>query len=509
MNKNHKAFSLIELLLYMAIFVTAAGIFTAILVNVLKINISETSGAEVTMQLNSVMQTINRLVKESSNIEIATSTVSTLKLRMNEQAKDPTCVYISGGVVKLAQGPDVINPQNCASNASDLTTSKVNVDNLQFKKLTYYPGHDQVIIDIQMSYNSPNPEAKISRVLHSAISRVSAATFDAPLLPGSDNSYEIGYSLNQRWRNLFLSGGINDLLYFLGSNIGIGTNNPGAKLHIFDSSPKIIIQDNDNAMTESAASAYLTFWDKNGAQMGYVGDGGSGQNITLGGETGYSLTFSAGGVSRILIASSTGNVGIGTTDPVNSKLRVKAGSVSYNLYNRGLSVEGDNSTFLSMGIDNSLGTNGRAWITAAKQGVAMLDILLAPEGGNVGIGITAPSEKLEVNGNVKAAAFLYSSDYNLKKNIQPLSNQLEKVLKLQGVSYDWKDNNNHDIGLIAQDVEKIFPEVVYTNKETGLKSVDYAKLTVFLVEAIKEQQQQHQKDIEYLKIEIEKLKANK
>ncbi len=486
----------------MAIFVTAAGIFTAILVNVLKINISETSGAEVTMQLNSVMQTINRLVKESSNIEIATSTVSTLKLRMNEQAKDPTCVYISGGVVKLAQGPDVINPQNCASNASDLTTSKVNADNLQFKKLTYYPGHDQVIIDIQMSYNSPNPEAKISRVLHSAISRVSAATFDAPLLPGSDNSYEIGYSSNQRWRNLFLSGGINDLLYFLGSNIGIGTNNPGAKLVV---NGDIVLPEDSgiySANNGSLVKGGRLIYREAATDIIHIGSPDYGNPL-------YIDPYGAYTGAPVIINPVGGNVGIGTTDPVNSKLRIKTGSLSYNLYNRGLSVEGDNSTFLSMSIDNSLGTNGRAWITAAKQGVAMLDILLAPEGGNVGIGTTAPSEKLEVNGNVKATAFLYSSDYNLKKNIQPLSNQLEKVLKLQGVSYDWKDNNNHDIGLIAQDVEKIFPEVVYTNKETGLKSVDYAKLTVFLVEAIKEQQQQHQKDIEYLKIEIEKLKANK
>ena len=118
--------------------------------------------------------------------------------------------------------------------------------------------------------------------------------------------------------------------------------------------------------------------------------------------------------------------------------------------------------------------------------------------GNVGIATSTPSEKLEVNGNIKAVAFLYSSDYNLKKNIQPLSNQLEKILNLQGVSFDWKANDKNDVGFIAQEVEKVFPEVVYTNKETGLKSIDYAKLTVFLVEAIKEQQ-----------IEIEKLKAIK
>jgi len=118
--------------------------------------------------------------------------------------------------------------------------------------------------------------------------------------------------------------------------------------------------------------------------------------------------------------------------------------------------------------------------------------------GNVGIGTTGPSEKLEVNGNVKAVAFLYSSDYRLKTNIQPLNGQLEKILKLQGVSFNWKENGRNDTGFIAQEIEKVFPEVVYTNQETGLKSVDYAKLTVFLVEAIKEQQQ-----------EIENLKLNK
>lgn len=83
---------------------------------------------------------------------------------------------------------------------------------------------------------------------------------------------------------------------------------------------------------------------------------------------------------------------------------------------------------------------------------------------------------------------MYSSDYSLKKNIQPLSNQLEKVLDLQGVSFNWKADDKNDVGFVAQEVEKIFPEVVYTNKETGLKSIDYAKLTVFLVEAVKEQQ---------------------
>jgi trimeric autotransporter adhesin len=118
--------------------------------------------------------------------------------------------------------------------------------------------------------------------------------------------------------------------------------------------------------------------------------------------------------------------------------------------------------------------------------------------GNVGIGATSPAERLEVSGNAKATAFLYSSDINLKKDIKPLENELDKVLALQPVSFDWKSDSSPDIGFIAQEVEKIFPEVVHTSPITNLKSIDYPKLTVFLVQALQEQQK-----------EIEQLKLNK
>ena len=117
-------------------------------------------------------------------------------------------------------------------------------------------------------------------------------------------------------------------------------------------------------------------------------------------------------------------------------------------------------------------------------------------GGNLGVGITLPSEKLDVSGNAKATAFLYSSDINLKKNIKPLGGELNKVLALEPVSFNWKSDDSLDVGFIAQEVEKIFPEVVHTSPVTKLKTIDYPKLTVFLVKALQEQQ----KEIELLKL---------
>ena len=83
---------------------------------------------------------------------------------------------------------------------------------------------------------------------------------------------------------------------------------------------------------------------------------------------------------------------------------------------------------------------------------------------------------------------------------RPLKDSLNKILKLQGVSFNWRDTGEPSIGLIAQDVEKVFPEVVF-GKE-GEKTIDYAKLIAPLIEALKEQQ----KEIEELKAEIEQLK---
>ncbi len=81
------------------------------------------------------------------------------------------------------------------------------------------------------------------------------------------------------------------------------------------------------------------------------------------------------------------------------------------------------------------------------------------------------------------------SDLRLKKDIKPLKSALSTLGKLQGKSYRWKDNNEPDIGLIAQELEKVIPELVKTD-DKGYKSIVYQKLTAVLIEAVKEQQQE-------------------
>lgn len=94
---------------------------------------------------------------------------------------------------------------------------------------------------------------------------------------------------------------------------------------------------------------------------------------------------------------------------------------------------------------------------------------------------------LNVTGNINASGTVTAnSDETLKENIRTITNALEKVLALRGVEYDKIDSGDHQIGVIAQEVEKIIPEVVYGD---SIKSVAYANLVGLLIEAIKEQNQ--------------------
>tara|TARA_B100000674_G_scaffold498686_2_gene538657 strand:- start:4536 stop:5642 length:1107 start_codon:yes stop_codon:yes gene_type:complete len=97
---------------------------------------------------------------------------------------------------------------------------------------------------------------------------------------------------------------------------------------------------------------------------------------------------------------------------------------------------------------------------------------------------------IKFHATLNAEALTQSSDARLKKDIDPINLGLEAILQLEGKTYKWSDTSRSQqthIGLIAQEVEKVIPELV-TEDENGFKAIAYAKLTTILIEAIKEQQ---------------------
>ncbi len=241
-----------------------------------------------------------------------------------------------------------------------------------------------------------------------------------------------------------------------------------------------------------------------------VGGTNAGAGINIFGGTDntfpHQIRFYAGasqnGVPRILLDSS-GSVGIGTTSPA-ANLHVFGGASGQTFSNvNGLTVEnnGSNNSFF-------------VFQTATDGGGKSFSITNA---GNVGIGTTTPNYNLDVVGNinasltVRAAGIALISDERYKVNITPLKNTLASLELLNGVYHDWDTLNFPEeqfpkgkaIGVIAQDMQKIYPELVYENSN-GYLAVDYAKFSTVLLEAIKEQQ----KLIENLQSENRSLKSS-
>lgn len=114
--------------------------------------------------------------------------------------------------------------------------------------------------------------------------------------------------------------------------------------------------------------------------------------------------------------------------------------------------------------------------------------------GNVGIKMTpSASYELDVGGNIRCVSLTQTSDERLKDNIETIDDAVENLMHIDGVRYDWKEDNatgqnfsdKRQIGLIAQEVEEVFPELVETD-DAGYKAVDYSKMTAVLIQAIKE-----------------------
>ena len=120
--------------------------------------------------------------------------------------------------------------------------------------------------------------------------------------------------------------------------------------------------------------------------------------------------------------------------------------------------------------------------------------------GSIDVGSSTISTTAAVTGG----SFNTTSDISLKTNISEIENSLEKVNKIRGVNFTWKEDNREDFGVIAQEVEEVAPHAVQEGSD-GYKKVDYSKLTTLLIQAVKEQQkliEEQRKDIDLLKEKV-------
>ncbi|HUX36171.1 MAG TPA: type II secretion system protein [Candidatus Paceibacterota bacterium] len=215
---SQRGFTIIELLIFSAIFSIMAISFLSVLVSSVQIQAKQNATAEVTQQSQLLLDTIQYYVQSASEVETPADTATTtLKLRMASSTIDPTYIYLSGNTVYLQQTD--------AGAAQALTSDKVNVSNLAFTKRANSPGHDSVSVGFTIAYNSSSSEQSFLQSLNLSVARVGAATFDSNITPGSNNTYTLG-SVAQDWK------AINSTIYFSGSNVGIGVSTPGQTLEV-------------------------------------------------------------------------------------------------------------------------------------------------------------------------------------------------------------------------------------------------------------------------------------
>lgn len=306
--------------------------------------------------------------------------------------------------------------------------------------------------------------------------------------PNTENAVDRIFQIGNGASNLSIRR--NAVTVLRNGNIGVGELTPQVPLHF-----------------ESVLGNKISLWGNNlnnhygfGIQ-GFLFQmycGTNTDNIAFG--YGSSTNF-----TELMRIQGTGNVGIGLTNPAH-RLHVKGTASNIANFDGGnnmwvtLSENGVAKGYIgsfvsSVSVDDvELGTisgNTAGAVHLTTGNTARLTVL---NGGNVGIGTTAPTQRLHVIGNILASGTITPSDIRYKTNIQQIASPLSKMLQLNGVTYflkrnefpEWNFDSTLQYGVIAQEVERLFPEMVTVINEKGYKGVNYVKLIPVMIEGFRE-----------------------
>jgi len=186
--------------------------------------------------------------------------------------------------------------------------------------------------------------------------------------------------------------------------------------------------------------------------------------------------------TRVLTLADLGYTGATNANYITNNNQLTNGA-GYTTFTANQSLNTNNSpTFSNLYVDGAIysygDTNTYTQYHAGDQWRVVV-------GGSERLEVKNSSPHVLVSGDLNS-----TSDERLKENINPIENALSDICKLNGVSFNWKDTGTKASGFIAQQVEPILPDLVNTNDDDGIKSVNYIGLIGHLVEAIKEQQEQ-------------------
>lgn len=284
-------------------------------------------------------------------------------------------------------------------------------------------------------------------------------------ITSGSNNIVIGHDLNApsaTGSNQMIIGSA-DLLYGDLSNkrLGIGTSAPAFRLHVESaaSAPLAMFRN-----THATADAYIAI------QKGSDGNTKRWELLVTDADGRFSIYDKNANTSRMNILSD-GKTGIGLSGPT-SRLGINSSDGE-----DALRVQVNNATRLLVHNNGgiSVGANTTPQQTLHVAGTMRLTQLVSGSGN-------------AVYRNSSGDFVESSSDIRLKTDLQPLRNSLDKLTRINGYSYLWINDNvdKRDIGLVAQEVEAEFPELVYQNESDGYYALKYDKLTAILVESVKE-----------------------
>jgi hypothetical protein len=162
--------------------------------------------------------------------------------------------------------------------------------------------------------------------------------------------------------------------------------------------------------------------------------------------------------------------------PSSSQVPVNSGSIDFSLI-KGL---------------QDAGINKRLAVYSGSSAISSSQGFILDANDNLGLGVNEASDlplayKLVVSGSIKATGtVVQGSDERLKEDIAPIDNALSRINHIDGVFFKYKDSGDKSIGFIAQQIQKVLPEVV-SEDNNGYLGVNYSGVTAVLVEAIREQ----------------------